>query len=69
MVSRLVCIAFHGLPPFEGAEAMHANEDSLVNRPDNLGWGTRKENANAPAYLEYCRNVGIQNLRGVPCGM
>lgn len=69
MVSRLVCIAFHGPPPFEGAEAMHRNENSLDNQAENLEWGTRKENANAPAYLKHCREVGIQNLRGVPCGM
>lgn len=69
MVSRLVCIAFHGPPSFEGAEAMHKNEDSLDNRPDNLEWGTCKENANAPGYLKYCREIGIQNLRGVPCDM
>lgn len=64
MVAPLVCTAFHGLPPFKGAEAMHKNENSLDNREDNLEWGTRKENANAPAYLEYCRTIGIKNLQG-----
>lgn len=69
MVSRLVCIAFHGEPPFKKAEAMHRNENSLDNQPDNLEWGTRQENANAPQYLRYCRETGVQNLRGAPCGM
>lgn len=67
MVSRLICITFHGPPPFNGAEAMHKDENSLNNRADNLEWGSRKENANAPEYLKYCRETGVRNLRGSSC--
>jgi len=63
-VSRLVCGAFHGAPPFSGAVCMHLDEDRKNNCPDNLAWGTRKENLNAPGYLEYCRSrTGIESAR------
>lgn len=54
-VSRLVCEAFNGPPPFEGAVCMHDDENSRNNKPGNLIWGTQKENLNAPGFLEYCR--------------
>jgi hypothetical protein len=50
-VARLVCIAFHGQPPFEGAKCLHIDEDGLNNRPENLKWGTQKENLNAPGFI------------------
>lgn len=53
-VARLVCEAFHGPAPFEGAVVMHLDENSRNNRPDNLAWGTQKENLNAPGFLAYC---------------
>lgn len=52
---RLVCEAFNGQPP-EGAVCMHLNEDASDNRPENLAWGTQKENLNAPGFLAYCRS-------------
>lgn len=55
-VARLVCEAFHGPPPFPEAVAMHKNEDSRVNRADNLEWGTQKQNLNAPGYRKFRRN-------------
>lgn len=55
-IARLVCEAFHGQPPFEGALVLHCDENSRNNRPDNLKWGTSKENMNAPGYLAYCRS-------------
>jgi hypothetical protein len=42
-VSRLVLEAHVG-PPFDGAIAMHKNDDSTDNRIENLKWGTHAEN-------------------------
>ena len=47
-VARLVAEAFHGSAPFENAVVMHLDENAANNRADNLGWGTQKENLNAP---------------------
>lgn len=47
-VHRLVCEAFHGLPPdyADGtAHVRHLNDDQSDNRADNLRWGTPKTNA------------------------
>lgn len=38
--------AFHGNPPFEGAEAMHLDENPLNCHYKNLKWGTHQENIN-----------------------
>lgn len=53
-VARLVCEAFHGAPP-AGAVCMHLSEDARDNRPENLAWGTQKQNLNFPGFLAYCR--------------
>ena len=34
---------------------LHKDENSRNNRPENLMWGTQKENLNAPGFLKYCR--------------
>lgn len=54
-IHQLVCEAFNG-PKQEGQVCMHLDEDYKNNRPDNLTWGTQKENLNAPGFLEYCRS-------------
>lgn len=54
-VARLVCEAFNGLPE-QGQVCMHIDEDSRNNRPENLRWGTQKENLNAPGFRAYCRS-------------
>lgn len=54
-VHRLVCEAFNGPAPFDGAIVMHADENAANNRPSNLVWGTQKENLNAPGFKEYKR--------------
>jgi hypothetical protein len=59
-VARLICEAFHGLPK-EGQVCMHLDENSRNNRPENLAWGTQKENLNAPQFLEYCKNRTGEN--------
>ena len=55
-VHRLVCEAFHGPAPFVKAVVIHIDENSLNNRPENLKWGTQKENLNMPKFIAYCRN-------------
>lgn len=54
-VHQLVCEAFHGPKPFHEAVVIHRDENGLNNRPENLRWGTQKENLNAPGFIEYCR--------------
>jgi len=60
-VARLVCEAFHGAPPFDGAVCMHMDENARNNAPENLKWGTQKENMNAPGFIEYCRSRTGEN--------
>lgn len=55
-VHRLVCEAFHGSPPFDGAVCMHLDENAANIAPTNLSWGTQKENLNAPGFIAYCRS-------------
>lgn len=55
-VARLVCETFNGPPPEGKNHCMHLDENSMNNQPQNLKWGTNKENLNFPGYLEYCRS-------------
>ena len=48
-VARIVCDAFHGPPPPE-AVCMHLDENSRNNRPENLAWGSQRENLNADGF-------------------
>lgn len=41
---RLVCSAFHGKPPSFDSVTRHLNGKPSDNRPENLSWGTSKEN-------------------------
>lgn len=44
-VHILVCEAFHGKPPFDGAIVLHGPDHSKANcRADNVRWGTYAEN-------------------------
>jgi hypothetical protein len=43
-VHRLVCEAFNGPPPFEGALVRHLDGDRLNNLAENLAWGTHADN-------------------------
>lgn len=54
-IARLVCEAFHGPATDDRPVCMHLDENSRNNRPENLAWGTQKENLNAPGFLQYCR--------------
>ena len=44
-VHSLVCEAFYGPPPEGKPWALHRNGDHLDNRPENLYWGSPKDNA------------------------
>lgn len=55
-VHKAVCEAFHGQAPFENAVVIHLDENGLNNRPENLKWGTQKENLNMPRFIEYCKS-------------
>ena len=54
-IHRLVCEAFHGKPPADKLIVIHIDEDATNNAPDNLRWGTQKENLNMPDFIEYCK--------------
>ena len=41
---RLICEAFHGPCP-DGRECRHLDGNKKNNRPDNLAWGTSKQNS------------------------
>ncbi len=60
-VHQAVCEAFHGPKPFPKAVVIHADEDGHNNRPENLRWGTQKENLNAPGFIAYCRSRTGEN--------
>lgn len=47
---QLVCEAFHGPKPSPEAVVIHLDENALNNRPENLKWGTQKENLNMPKF-------------------
>jgi hypothetical protein len=54
-VHRLVCEAFHGPAPNPRSVVIHLDEDATNNRPENLRWGTQKENLNMPGFISYCK--------------
>jgi hypothetical protein len=54
-VHRLVCEAFHGPAPEGKNVVLHLDEDATNNKPENLRWGTQKENLNMPKFIEYCK--------------
>lgn len=60
-VHRLICEAFHGPPPTPRSVVIHLDEDATNNRPENLRWGTQKENLNMPKFIEYCRSRTGEN--------
>jgi hypothetical protein len=64
-IHRLVCAAFHGIAPSEKAVVIHLDEDGTNNRPDNLKWGTQKENMNAAGFIAYCKGRTGENSPAV----
>lgn len=74
-IHQLVCEAFHGEKPFPDAVVIHINEDAHDNRPENLKWGTQKENLNAPGFkagklvapvVKECAHCGKKYRRDSP---
>lgn len=59
-IARLVAEAFHGPCP-AGMVVMHVNENNQDNRPENLSYGTQKENLNAPGFIAYCKSRTGEN--------
>jgi len=55
-VHRLVCEAFHGAAPSPRHVVIHLDEDATNNKPENLKWGTQRENLNSPGFIEYCKS-------------
>jgi len=60
-VHRAVCEAFHGPAPFPKSIVIHLDEDATNNRPENLKWGTQKENLNMPGFIAYCKSRTGEN--------
>ena len=60
-VHRLVCSAFHGPKPFSRAVVLHLDDDATNNVPENLRWGTQKENLNSPSFIAYCKSRTGEN--------
>lgn len=60
-IHRLVCEAFHGPAPFDRSVVIHIDENALNNKPENLRWGTQKENLNMPKFIEYCKSRTGEN--------
>jgi hypothetical protein len=60
-IARLVCEAFHGEAPADKTYCLHIDENSRNNRPENLKWGTQKENLNYPGFIAYCKSRTGEN--------
>ena len=45
LVHRMVCMAFHGLPPEGKPHVCHWDGNPANNTPGNLRWGSREDNA------------------------
>lgn len=43
-VHRLICMAFHGMPPLKSSQVRHLDGSKDNNCPYNLRWGTQYEN-------------------------
>lgn len=54
--ARLVCEAFHGPPPPGKPNALHRDENPRNNRPENLFWGSQRENYSHPKISAYVRS-------------
>ena len=60
-VARLVCEAFNGVAPNGMKICLHKDENAANNQPDNLKWGTQKENLNCPKFIAYCKTRTGEN--------
>jgi hypothetical protein len=60
-IHRLICEAFHGPASVDFPLVIHLDEDGTNNMPENLKWGTQKENLNMPGFIEYCQSRTGEN--------
>lgn len=60
-IARLVCEAFNGPPMSENNVCMHLDENSRNNKPENLQWGTQRDNMNFPGFIKYCQGRTGEN--------
>lgn len=60
-IHRLVCEAFHGPANLPKMVVIHLDENAKNNRPENLKWGTQKENLNMPKFIAYCKSRTGEN--------
>lgn len=66
IVARLVCAAFHGPAPADKPICMHLDEDPSNNKPENLRWGTQRENLAMPkAQKAFRSRVGEKSCRAI----
>lgn len=63
-IHRLVCMAFHGLPPSPDHEVDHVNCDKTCNYEGNLEWVTAKENINRACINDLIK-FGEDNYRAI----
>ena len=61
-VHRLVCSAYHGLPPFQKATASHLDGNWRNNKPENLKWESYSQNLNR-RYEHGTDDTGVHNSR------
>lgn len=60
-IHRLVCEAFHGPAASSKMVVIHLDENAKNNKPENLKWGTQKENLNMPGFVAYCKTRTGEN--------
>ena len=63
-IHRLVCMAFHGLPPSKDHEVDHINCDKHCNYDGNLEWVTAKENISRACINDLIKS-GEDNYRSI----
>ena len=66
LVSRWICEAFHGPAPEGQDYCLHKDDNTMNNKPENLKWGTQKENLNTPKFLDYCRARSSEDVAKKP---
>ena len=50
-----------GVAPNGMKICLHKDENAANNQPDNLKWGTQKENLNCPKFIAYCKTRTGEN--------
>jgi len=61
-VHRLICIAYHGQPPYEAVTVSHLDGNWRNNKPENLAWESMGENHDRKKE-HGTDDIGIKNSR------